>query len=127
LWNALLGGEVRVQVKHPDGTVDTVSDIVKATALTLPSSTDGGEDIEWLHANVKTLFLHPHIYQVFGEMERVWTTRRSGFAVMYVTDTHTLILTTLIVVLQELGRVYNLVITSSTKQPRPSGTYFSTK
>jgi hypothetical protein len=123
LWNALLVGEVRFQVKHPDGSVDSVSDIEKATAITLP------DVVQWLHKGVTTIYLQPHIQQVFLEVEKTWNNIDSGFAVMYVTtdDTLPLILTTFIVVLQELGRAYNLVIMYSIKQPRPSGTYFSTK
>jgi hypothetical protein len=109
---------VKFQVKHPDGSVDSVSDIEKATAITLP------DVVQWLHIGVATIYLQPHIQQVFLEVEKTWNNIDSGFAVMYVTDTDTLIL--IIVVLQELGRAYNLVIMSSIKQPRPSGTYFST-
>ncbi|MGZ4849765.1 MAG: hypothetical protein ACXV2C_00065 [Candidatus Bathyarchaeia archaeon] len=79
LWNALLGGEVRLQVKHPDGSVDSVSDIEKATAITLP------DVVQWLHKGVTTIYLRPHIQQVFLEVEKTWNNIDSGFAVMYVT------------------------------------------
>jgi hypothetical protein len=82
LWNALLGGEARLQVKHPDGSVDSVSDIEKATAITLP------DVVQWLHKGVTTISFD-HTSSKFLEVEKTWNNIDSGFAVMYVTDTHT--------------------------------------